>query len=290
MAAATEAFERHFTGEVPAGAVVDVEHGAHAQALKDAGAAWVLPWRFERKSAPDDRVASIREQVRAQLSAGGREPDPAQVEAIVAEAVSRLEQVETPELPAVPTLEPRAMRHELAHRLFTEVVWPSTRDRFSQYGGDAPDWLDEAAAILAEDEAMTRSRRERFGRLVASGATIPLDEYLAMPHPVFAGEDFQALIEQAREAAGPNGMAVVSGSLAPGADERAVAFYAQTRGFVDYLIERTNDPRALHDVARFMRAGGTFEQWLLRQDAARGLPRELAGLEQDFLRFSADAP
>lgn len=287
MQAATSAFERHFGVLAPRGAVIDVAHARHAPALKEAGAAWVLPWRFEEADAAAvARAETIRAQVRAQLASGGREPDPAQVEALVQRALGRLEDSDEPVQPA---LEPKAIRHEIAHLLFMHAVWPSSAGRGEQYGGDAPDWLDEAAAVVAESARMTERRRRAFRELARSGRTIPLAEYLDMEHPVYAGGDFRALIDQAREQAEADGAAVVSASLPAENLERARAFYSQTRGFTDYLMQQTGDERVLAKIVTEMRRGADFEAWLATFGVESGLPADIQVLEREFDSWARDA-
>lgn len=285
MAAASRAFERHFGFEAPPGAVIDIAHARQAPALKEAGAAWVLPWRFGRGSgAEDPRAEAIRAQVRAQLASGVEAPDPERVEALVRRALAQLGEGAAARKP---TLEPKAIRHEIGHLLFMHAVWPSTAGRGEQYGGDAPDWLDEAAAVVAESAEMTEGRRQAFRELARSGRAIPLSEYLHMEHPVFAGGDFQALIEHARAQAEAGGAAVVSASLPVERLERARAFYAQTRAFIDFLVARNGDQRVLADIAAAMRSGLSFEEWLSAAAAGDGLPVDLEALERDFLAWHA---
>jgi hypothetical protein len=286
MEAASIAFERHFGRPAPRGAVVDVVHARHAGALKEAGAAWVLPWRFHQAiDAP--RAQAIREQVRSQLAAAGRAPEPEQVEVLVQQALAQLGEPGAPSSP--PALAPKAIRHEIAHLLFMQAVWPSSGERPEQYGGDAPDWLDEAAAIIAESEEMTRNRRALFRELAASGGTIPLAEYLEMTHPVYADRQFRAMIDEARAARAEGEPVIIAASLADDRVERARAFYAQTRGFVDYLLERTGDRRVLGDIAVELRdeASG-FADWLNRHGAVRGLPAGIEALERDFLEHARE--
>ncbi|RFF29956.1 hypothetical protein [Wenzhouxiangella sediminis] len=280
MDAASAAFEHHFGLLAPRGAVIDVAHARHAPALKEAGAAWVLPWRFDQADeAADARAEAIRTQVRAQLASGGREPDAGQVEALVERALDELGEDGAAE---TSSLEPKAIRHEIAHLLFMHAVWPSSAGRGEQYGGDAPDWLDEAAAVVAESADMTEARRQAFRELARSGRTIPLEEYLSMEHPVFAAREFQALVDQARAQAEAGGAAVVSASLPAEHLERARAFYAQTRGFTDYLVHRSGDDRVLAEIATTMRGGAAFEAWLAASGVESGLPGDLQDLEREF--------
>ncbi|MDZ7790847.1 MAG: hypothetical protein U5L08_10225 [Xanthomonadales bacterium] len=280
MEAASRAFERHFGVVAPAGAVIDVAHARHGAALKEAGAAWVLPWRFSETAAPTDaRGEAIRNQIRAQLASDGREPDPERVEVLVQQTLARLGE---PQAPKAPSLEPKAIRHEIAHLLFMHSIWPSTEEN-RQYGGDAPDWLDEAAAVVAEGQRMTAVRREAFRALARNGRAIPMTRYLRMTHPVFGGAAFQERIAQAERQAESSGAAVASFSVPESDLGEASAFYAQTRGLIDYLIDRSGDERILATITNALKGGQSLEQWLAEHGSEHGLPASIKGVEHGLL-------
>ena len=55
--------------------------------------------------------------------------------------------------------------HELGHQFFIHSFWPKEADqsekggfKADQYGGPAPDWLDEMAAVLMENDALSETR------------------------------------------------------------------------------------------------------------------------------------
>ena len=100
--------------------------------------------------------------------------------------------------------------HELGHIWFKEW-YDAERPRQPgprQYGSTAPDWLDETAAILNENEYMTAQRRSGLADLTdGEGPQLrPVAEFLAMTHPT-------ATADRGRVAARLN--------LPPGTEQRA---------------------------------------------------------------------
>lgn len=281
--AAFEAFQRHFGRTPMPGSIVDVKHANAFASIRAAGAAWVLPWRFTieagRGTEVDPRSNAIRQQIQSQLSSGGRTPEPEQVEQLVRSAISQLTPVVES---AKSSLEPKALRHEVAHMLFIHGVWPSSQAAGAQYGGDAPDWLDEAAAIAAESGEMTAARRSLFLNAARDGQLIPLDRYLSMPHPVFGGNDFRDLMREAREAAARDGAVVHTASMNEDQITEARIFYAQTRAWLDFLHELTGIPGILGEVTDALRNGQSLQDWLRQDGSNVGLPQSLEALQTAF--------
>jgi len=284
--AAFEAFERHFGQSPMPGAVVDVQYAEAFSALRNAGAGWVLPWRFSpEKDDASPRVLgedAIRRQIETQLSRAGRSPDPRQVDLLVQRALAKREPVASLDKTASHMLEPKAIRHEVAHMLFLHGVWPSTRSPGAQYGGDAPDWLDEAAAVAAESDGMTEARRAAFYDMARADRLMPLDRYLVMPHPVFGSETLGELMRKAQAAAARDGAAVISAGIGEDRIAAARVFYAQTRGWLDFLTERTGNAGTLGEIADAMREGQSFEHWLGSSAAETGLPKTVPALQAEF--------
>ena len=181
-----------------------------------------------------------------------------------------------------------AIRHEIAHLLFINELWPSSLDGLEQYGGDAPDWLDEAAAVLAESDEMTADRQAAFVDAVDEGTLKPLQAYLAMPHPAFGGGDFQAMIEQAR-AASDSDITFISTTLPEGHVMQAALYYTQTRGWIDFLIETGNDPRIFAQLTEGLKAGSSLQDWLSTNGEQYNLPAQLDQLEAAFVSWSEQA-
>jgi hypothetical protein len=141
-----------------------------------------------------------------------------------------------------------ALRHEIAHALFLALVIPSTRK--GQYGGDAPDWLDEAAAIISESEGDISARRRAFSELVAGGRLKPLSKFVSAEHPVFASAAIRSAIANAK-AENPTAPVVLSFKAQNiGLDRQAIGdFYAQSLATFHFLEHRTGDKRILALIA-----------------------------------------
>jgi hypothetical protein len=73
------------------------------------------------------------------------------------------------------------LRHEIGHDLFIRYLIPSTKR--NQYGGDAPDWLDEMAATAFEGEPLQAVRRRAVTRYGKTSKLIPLQKFFTMAHP-----------------------------------------------------------------------------------------------------------
>ncbi|GAK34147.1 hypothetical protein JCM17846_28200 [Iodidimonas nitroreducens] len=182
------------------------------------------------------------------------------------------------------------LAHEVGHNLFGVVIWDEARlETASAYGSGAPDWLDEAAAILMEGDVLNAQRRRAFVKMIEDGIDfIPLDTFLIMHHPVLKR------IEREHGTPEPNTPFNVSNSpeATPDASSNeTLNFYTQTRGFIDYLLARTSNERVFLEIASHLKAGGTMASWLETGETAlkSNLPTTIAALDVDFLAFSRAA-
>jgi hypothetical protein len=153
--------------------------------------------------------------------------------------------------------------HEIGHALFIRFLVPRTRA--DEYGGDAPDWLDEMAAIAFEDAGGVRMRRAEARRHAERGALMPLARLLSMTHPEWS----------ARKSV--SGAPARSGMTQPSSPETP-AFYATVRALLDFLIDRTGNERVIRVLSEQVRAGAPLDRWLLEHcapgaDGAEGLHR-----------------
>lgn len=147
-----------------------------------------------------------------------------------------------PDRPAPPS---HVLPHELGHEMFVRYLVPRTQ--VDEYGGDAPDWLDEMAAIAFEDRAGTTLRRQDAARHAARDALIPLRKLLTMQHPEWAARGRAPA--NARTSAGP-------------ASNDTPAYYATVSALFDYLVLRTGDPRIIRVLAAEVRNHTPMERWL----------------------------
>lgn len=174
-----------------------------------------------------------------------------------------------------PRLPTHVLPHEIGHTLFIRFLVPRTG--IDEYGGGAPDWLDEMAAIAFEDPSGVRMRRMEARRHAERGALIPLARLLSMPHPEWsarqtaAGAAAESPIRQPRSAETP-------------------AFYATLRALLDFLIDRTRNERVLRLLAEQARADAPLDRWLLGHSGPGAAAKGLSGLDAEIRAFVLTNP
>lgn len=276
-------FQTYFGQGIAPYAVTSTSPLTDAAVLRDAGFVHVLPW-----PDPETFEQATRQGVEraARQFAASQGLDAAQTAQIVERALanSRADGGKA-------ALDAGMVPHELGHVWFTRAFWPTAGDvdqATSHYGGPGPDWLDELAAILLEDEPTTARRRDQMQALLR-GEVVPaigpvagretlldLKRFLTREHPALG----RALTERPDMPAG-GGIALVytpaGGGLSAIVEERL--FYIQARGFADFLIEKTGRPTVFADIAQALAGGESFEAWLSGEGAALGLPPTLDGLD-----------
>ena len=159
--------------------------------------------------------------------------------------------------------------------------------------------LDEAAAVVLEDDATAALRRDQF-RALMKGETVPavgpidgrailldLVGLLSREHPGLA-----RAVAAAPDVVASSGGVGVGVSFTPaGAGPRPAAlerlFYIQTRVFADYLIQTSGRPTILADIAEGLANGRSFEAWLANEGGVHGLPPSAAALQKGWIDYAA---
>ena len=278
------AFMRYFGVEnapiaiVPGGEVKP----AMQEGLKAAGYALSLPWI----SAADKQLL-VQSNIRRQVMEQTKDMPAEQQEVILRMALAK-SGADASEPGDMSATEQGALTHELGHFWFMAAFKPARDETDGRhgYGGWAPDWLDETAAILLENETLTKSRRKAFKKMPAE-AFYPLNEFLTMEHPSL--KSAQALKEKFGNKTGSTGSRAI---VLSGEDAQAFLnasgksdpanFYTQTRGFADYVLEATGDERIFAKLAAHLGGGGTVESWLSSTD---GLADTMEGLNRDWAAY-----
>lgn len=260
-------------------------------ALNAEGFVHVLPWPAPRAF---DEAARRGVEQGARRFAASQNMSPVQVEEVVARAMSQI-----PDAAAQAALDAGMVPHELGHLWFTAAFWPerpaTDADAPRHYGGPGPDWLDETAAVVLEDEATADLRRDQF-RALMKGETVPavgsldgrallldLPGLLSREHPGLA-----RAVANAPEVTAAGGIGV---SFTPaGAGPRPAAleriFYIQSRVFADYLIQTSGRADILAEIAEAVADGDAFEAWLSDKGAGYGLSASVIGLAHDWRQFA----
>lgn len=253
----------------------------------------VLPWL-----SIADREALVTRSVRAQILR--QQPD---LEGDALEAIVKRSVAATLDANASPhgdtgaeDIHQGVFAHELGHMFFIETYWPDDTlnilepnlGDINRYAGPGPDWLDEMAAVLMENTALTIGRVQGLENAVEGDVfeTLwPLETYFSMTHPAF--EQARALIQARQNTAegrARGGVVILSrDDLANQADGRSpVNFYVQSRGFADFMIETSGKRQIFAEIARFIADGGTMDDWLRISGEQYGLPASSTMLQEDF--------
>lgn len=291
-----ERFARHFDRSPPRYALIEGDGAFDApvgDALAAAGYVWRFPW-LSAKAQSDGMAASVRRAVEARAKAEGAT---AQVtEAKVAAALAQQQARQTPD--AIDRRERGVVPHELGHGWYMRGWWPEppkVGGATRKYGGPGPDWMDEVAAVLMEDDVMTAERRRGFASRLAAGGSererlLDLKTFLTADHPM-AGRSFtmpaptpppSGTVPQVGAPVRISRVGVMSGEEAKSLAASGLLFYLQSRMFADYLIERAGPSRAFVTAADMFAGGGTTADWLARHGAALGLATDIDALEADW--------
>jgi len=308
LAAAGETAWRANFGDAPARYVV-FESGTPPEVARDrsvfvqAGYPVALPW-----SSPEAWLAGqrrmIETRVREQMQSMGMG------EQQISEALTRMQTEmanrNTPEL--AEAREVAGVPHELGHQWFVAAVSPSERAGPEHTGGPAADWIDEAAAQLAEPIAAADRRREQFRRSRSADAPlVSLEALLAGPpvggvvrmgsgRPGGAPVGLPPGASVMTSGAPPTGAAVAAGGPrmvfgGPGGGQPGAFGAIQpvlTRIFLDYVAARSGGPGGAVALIRGTAGDGDLARWLAAEGASHGLPTSSEALEADWRAWVAE--
>lgn len=298
LAAGEVRFQRHFGRTPPPYVLGQGLKPAQLPTLKNVGFGAVFPWltsaQFEESS-----LASVRRGTEEKLKAAGLGPDKIQ------EAVEKAQQAWRTSNPPTKrhSTDNGAVAHELGHAWYSELYWPSKKlDDDGKYGGPGPDWMDETAAVLMEDETLTISRRDQFAQVyrgtapkhlpiggVSAAELVDLNKFLHRDHPMAAVQ--RDIVKKA--AKGGMGIATLTGEEAKKVSQGGILFYVQSRAFADLVIDRSGSPAIFADIGAAFGRGETIEQWLATNGAKNRLGSNVAELEKiwrDWLRARFGEP
>lgn len=257
--------------------------------LKANGYFTIMPWisTAERNKM---RKQGIIKQIEEQLE--GR-PQVIKDAAIA----SALEQLKSQMPTKEDSIDLTALSHELGHKWFMSQYKKDNDEEQPghAYGGWAPDWLDESAAIAMESESLKQRRRDAFTEIDPENR-IQLAQFLSMDHPAA-----QAARDLARKFKSPplesgastrtttNQIVLLSGKeaedfIAASGGDITPNFYAQALVFSDYLEARSATDKILSHISAGLAEGQTFTTWLA--DNTFSIPQDLDALERDWLEYS----
>lgn len=242
-----------------------------------------LPWITEASRAGLIR-SSVERQVKAQTQGMSEE----QRARVLAQALAQLGDLDEGKPQPPSALELGALAHEAGHILFRGFYDGDALPEkgIVRYGSSAADWIDELAAVLNENDDLTRGRyanaRKRLDQGVRANP-FTLAEFFEMEHPSLRAA--QALRERSGKS-GENVTLILSGEEAEQFLKESRGdpseFYLQARLFADFMLDISNDQRIFAKIANGVKVHGSFEAWLNADQEGLGLAADIAGLEARF--------
>ena len=175
-----------------------------------------------------------------------------------------------------------AIDHELGH-LFLINSFMNWQNGSDGYGGPAPDWLDESAAILNENEYLTKTRRDDF----YSMGHYSLKELVNIKHPVPSTNkaELAKKIQELRAQAKNGSMAANIKIDDKQSQLEIKKFYSNVRMFIDFLKSKTKNPQVFNSITEHLSQGHDFENWLSKNHKIFGLKATIEELNQDWEEF-----
>lgn len=267
-------FEQHFQKKVSPAALV--EPSGQFDAIRPAlNTRVVFPWLKFQENIVDGTVAQIKA-----ARPGLTEEQLAPIRA------SEFKKQQARELGAV--------SHEFCHLwlIYDFGFAPPPGASSRHYGGSAPDWLDETAAVLCENDILTNDRRAQMRALrkgTLAWKLFPLQDFTTMAHPLAQRE--QELLRAKAEGSDGNAPAKgegyfkrLSGDEAKAfiGDTGAPAFYVQARVFADFLIEKSGRPEIFGSIARATAKRQSFAMWLAKNGKKANLPGTVGELQTQW--------
>lgn len=234
--------------------------------LERAGYVVVLPWLdFSAKRELEQQA--ITQQLAEQIK---HLPEAAQAQAM--ESLKAQLGAASPALSV--DKENGALAHELGHLWFIDQFPDPVKDSGINhaYGGWAPDWLDESAAVLMENAVLRDERHEGFKDLDKS-KIIELETFLSMEHPL--AQAAKNLVKNSDPKDGPQVVFLTGDKadefLEESGQSGAGDFYLQVSAFTAFMIEHTGDPAVFASIASHLSGGSDFSNWVERSGHFKNL-------------------
>lgn len=250
---ATKNFENHFQTKIPKGIVFDIQNVnvEILSSLSQIGISWNLPWP----------ATMIYESEKSQ---------------------GKISQISDEHS------ENNALGHELGHRfLMAAFNWKLPNDG---YGSPAPDWLDETAAVLNENDFITKNRREAFRKLDEDFNSI--FEIVSKAHPVpskMSQDEINKRVREIRAEMAKSGSGTKAVKLNINNEDyskKIDKFYGTIRVFIDFLDKYTSKDAVYESIAKGLSEGNDFESWLNDYGAIYGLPSSMEKLNKLWMKFA----
>lgn len=286
MEDAAQRYERHFGVAPNPGIVISgdaIEAVDLAELIRKDGYQAVIPWI---SNADKLRLAeyNIRSQIREQVPDISEERLERSVKASLASMTAQ-------QGDSNQETEDGALAHELSHMWFISQYWPedfAPGNTPATYGGPGADWLDEMAAVLSENDYLTKRRWKHFSEIAVFdniNGFYPLTDFFTMAHPMAQKREPRA--DAADDSIEIQVKVMTRDEIANMEGRDPTIFYTQSRVFADFMIETSGNERIFADITTHLIANGSMETWLNEEGKKQSLPTSVTQLNniwQDWLK------
>lgn len=280
---ATSQYKIHFGTPPGNGLVIDIDLVTSENREELDAFAWHLAWPFDgpgNSGTLKTLEAQLRQQIKDQLIESGQDASDAAVDKLFQDLAKKLGGNAPGKVP-LSLASPGVVSHEIGHMLFMHGIWGSSAViEPNQYGSTAPDWLDEAAAITAEDDALTHSRRQEFNTALQTQQPLSLTALFAAQHPHANSNLRQEAQKNAQESS--NGVSI---AVSSSAENPRALFYGQIRALLDYLQDKSGDKPYMRSITKHLKSGQTMSSWVHKYGQDFGLPKTIDELELSFTEY-----
>jgi hypothetical protein len=170
-----------------------------------------------------------------------------------------------------PPPEIQVLRHEIGHSFFIRFLVPNTLAY--QYGGDAPDWFDEMAAVSFEGQGNRALRRCELSLYARTSGLLSFKRFLSMTHP------------ELRVQESPSQTRGFSSSVS--SNKETPIFYAMVNGFDDYLRTRLKGRRVIPELATAFMRGKPLGEFIVSELNLANEGGKFQELDLDFKAWMA---
>jgi hypothetical protein len=277
-------FEKHFGRKAAPYALLTSEKEANLGALKALGYRTTHRWQTDSQY-DESMLAALKTNIQKMVAERGMSKE--QADQFYNQALDG--HAKRTEGGARNKTKGGVIPHQIGHASLTHAFWPQAESSGGDphSAGPAPDWLDEIAAIVIEDDAMSAQRREQFKGGYKSSGFDPMTFLLSPAQLVSLGDlltkPYPSMPSTGTGAAGMTMMVMRAGPGGPASPMvEGMAYGLKARMFADYLIERSGKPAIFGNIAAAFSQNQTLEQWLAGEGKTLGLPGDVAGLEADW--------
>ena len=172
-----------------------------------------------------------------------------------------------------------AIGHELGHLYLINEIYKGSN---GSYGSIAPDWLDEAAALMHNN---AYSKKALLSELRPE-KSLSVHELIQKQHPLPNNSEIRKRVNEARQTG-------ISGAINVRIDNKKTAtetrmFYMNVLSFIEFLRFKTGSYKVIGEIAGADEQGIAFEKWLKKNGEKFGLPVTIDELDRLWVVYKLE--